>query len=394
MINRHGSGCFTEAEIISADPEWILDQLNKQGIDIYGVYRCDELRIRFSVAHIYTEQLRLACERHGDTFRVVSRFGVWNRIANAFKRPVLVAGFILLFALTCYSPTRILFISVEGNQALSETEIIMAAESCGIRFGARREQVRSEAVKNMLLDKIPQLQWAGINTYGCRAVISVSERSTAESHRSGTSGICHIIAALDGVLTQITVTKGTPLCAIGDAVTQGQVLVSGYTDCVFFLRAEQAEAEIYGNTYRNMKMISVNMQERTTESLGSKTYVSILIGKKRINLWKDSGIFTTSCDRMYKEYYLTLPGGFQLPVGFAVERIMEHRMADVSMPADPDAMEDYARNYLHSRMIAGRILREQPLFREEQEYISLDMRYECTELIGIPYYEKIGDTNE
>lgn len=35
-------------------------------------------------------------------------------------------------------------------------------------------------MKNALLSAIPELQWAGVNTYGCRAVISVRERTLPE----------------------------------------------------------------------------------------------------------------------------------------------------------------------------------------------------------------------
>ena len=41
--------------------------------------------------------------------------------------------------------------------------------------------IRSEKVKNSLLQRIPQLQWAGINTDGCVAVISVREKTAIKN---------------------------------------------------------------------------------------------------------------------------------------------------------------------------------------------------------------------
>ena len=88
-------------------------------------------------------------------------------------RPVLLAGLGILFLLAMYLPSRVLFIRVEGNMQIPDRQILAAAEECGIRFGASRREVRSEKVKNALLSSVPQLQWAGVNTAGCVATISV-----------------------------------------------------------------------------------------------------------------------------------------------------------------------------------------------------------------------------
>jgi hypothetical protein len=41
---------------------------------------------------------------------------------------------------------------------------------------------------------------------------------------------------------------------------------------------------------------------------------SILLGKKRINFYKGSGIYDGSCVKMVSQYHLTLPGDYVLPV--------------------------------------------------------------------------------
>ena len=52
----------------------------------------------------------------------------------------------------------------------------------------------------------------------------------------------------DGVLTEVSVTEGMRLCAVGDTVRQGQLLVSGYEDYGLFIRPVCASAEIYART--------------------------------------------------------------------------------------------------------------------------------------------------
>ena len=83
----------------------------------------------------------------------------------------MVIGLCLLLLLVCILPTRVLFMRVEGNESIPENLILEAAEDCGIRFGASRSAVRSEKVKNGILSRISELQWVGVNTKGCIAVI-------------------------------------------------------------------------------------------------------------------------------------------------------------------------------------------------------------------------------
>ena len=59
-------------------------------------------------------------------------------------------------------------------------KILERAEYCGVHFGAKAGSVRSEQVKNRLLFEIPELRWAGVNTTGCTAVITVAERQSGE----------------------------------------------------------------------------------------------------------------------------------------------------------------------------------------------------------------------
>ena len=118
-----------------------------------------------------------------------------------------------------------LFIEAEGNELLSGEEILAAAEECGISFGASRKYIRSEKVKNQLLSLLPELQWAGINTVGCRAVISVRERAVAENSHPK-QYVSNLVAEQDAYILSATVTEGTPMVRPGDSVVAGQTLVS------------------------------------------------------------------------------------------------------------------------------------------------------------------------
>ena len=203
-------------------------------------------------------------------------------------------------------PSRVLFVQIEGNTHVESRRILESAARCGIAFGASRREIRSEKIKNALIECIPELSWVGVNTYGCTAVISVRER-VKESDTENIHGVSSIVASCDGVIRQITVLQGNRVCSVGQAVTKGQVLISGYTDCGISIQATAAKGEVFAETSRSVTAIfpRVCMQRGEKQCIEQK--YAVIIGKKRINFSNSSGILGTSCVKMYTEKYLTLP---------------------------------------------------------------------------------------
>ena len=147
-------------------------------------------------------------------------------------------------------PGRVFFIEIEGNQQIPDRLILEVVQENGIQFGAVRRDIRSEKIKNILLEKIPQLQWVGVNTNGCVAVISVRERQFENDSQEYSFG--SIVASRDAIIQQITVLRGTQLCKVGQAVKAGEILVSAYKDYGISVKMTGAKAEIYGQTEHNL----------------------------------------------------------------------------------------------------------------------------------------------
>ena len=254
--------------------------------------------------------------------------------------------------------------------------------------------VRSEKVKNALLSSVPQLQWVGVNTSGCTAVISVRERMEEESC-SDPYEVSNLIADRDGYILSALITGGTPLVAPGDTVIQGQLLVSGYTDCGMIIRATRAEGEIVAQT--NREITAIMPAEYTFAATDSEILYqfSMILGKKRINLWKDSRISDTGCGRMYEEYFVSLPGGFQLPMAFCVDRYISYDLQQSVLP-ETDAqnqLQIFSESYLLGQMVAGRILQKQHRLTFSGGLYKLKSNYVCTETIGREQREQIGVIN-
>ncbi len=295
-----------------------------------------------------------------------------------------------LFGLMLYTPSRIFFVRVEGCDAVPALLIVEQAEKCGIHFGSSRARVRSEKVKNDLLNAIPELQWAAVNTSGCVATISIREKTTAAETKPN-HGVSSIIAVRDGIVTDCTATKGNLLCKTGQAVKAGEVLISGYTDCGLQIRATRADGEVYAQTQRQMTALLPAGLEQKGEVQKVQQKYSLLFGKKRINFYKGSGISDTSCDKMYTQYFLTLPGGFQLPVALTVETLVFYDKMTVCAEQDAvlEDMGHYCEQYLLDQMISGSIISKKRTMEASDEVYVLYEEYTCQEMIGRVKNEEI-----
>ena len=385
---------FMEVELISAEMHVALRTINEHGIALDHLLILDDLTCRFCISRKNYRELNRLSKKRGETLRICRKKGIFWLGKTMLRRPVFWCGLLIILLLTLYLPTRILFIRVEGNDTVPDRKIMEVAEVYGVFFGASRREIRSERVKNGLLSDISQLQWAGVNTTGCTAIISVRERAPQEKEEVQLQ-VSRIVAERDGYIISGTAIRGNALFQTGQTIRQGQVLISGYTDCGFCIRAVRAEGEIRALTNRDFKAV-LNGQFRVRNCCkGVKRKISLLFRKKRINLWKDSGISDATCGRMYEEYYITLPGGFSLPVALCVE---EYTVWDTSseIMSEKEArtqLEAFARSSVQKQMVAGTIRNCAERFTSDNGMLMLQGSYVCEEMIGREQPEQIGETN-
>lgn len=376
------AGTYT-VKITSAAPMDTLDAINKSGLSLSNITYVNDLCIRGEVYVSNINTLRKCVEQRNEELTVLEKNGIYWSAVRLLKRPVLIIGILLYTFLSLFLPTRILFIQVDGNTTIPDRMILEKAEGCGIVFGASRREIRSEKTKNALLSAIPQLQWAGVNTAGCIAVISVRERSTADTTED-VHNISSIVATRDGIIHEMTVTRGTAVCQVGQAVKKGQLLVSGYTDCGIFVKAEQAQAEIIAQTQRTLHCCTPSNFVKRGEIKKTQTSYAIKFGKSIINLWKNSGIIDTECVKMYDEQPLLLPGGFALPVTFIRESCVfyDHSLVQSEKTDDFGWMESTAKVYLERQIPGGSVLKSAISTILDEDVYNLYGFFSCKEMIG------------
>lgn len=369
-------------EVMTAAPEEFLTSLQSGGVQLKNVFVLNEITVRLTARKTDANAIMRYAENKGLDYRIIGTYGVKEVIRNLIQRPVLVVGVLMIFVLTLLLPTRIFFIQVRGNDRISSSKILDMANVCGIRFGASRRNVRSETVKNDLLSRMPELKWAGVNTYGCVAVITVkeSERDISETRKGGLS---HIISNREGIVTELTVSRGTALCSVGQMVSSGDILVSGITDCGRVVLQQRAEAEIFAITKRGFTAVYLEPTPKLAVTDRAENRLCVIFGKKLIKLWNYSGNFGVGYGKLYKDIYVHLPGGFRLPV--ALHTATHRRTVSGTQAVSTDQL---ASEYVRQNMIAGEVLNYNITRDASQNSCVLSCVYTCREMIGIEKVEE------
>lgn len=379
---------YLTVELTGAGVVDTINRASEKGIILYGISWTGDLSVVLRVSVNDYFLLNKLAAKQGDTLSIRSRRGLRFWAYSMVKRPLLMLALAALVWLSIWLPGRVLFINVDGNKNLTSQLILQTAEECGIFFGAKRGDVRSETVKNQLLQKLPQIQWAGVNTYGCTAVISVREDS-ARSGSNETDSPSSIIASRDGVILSITAVSGNARCSVGDAVKEGQVLISGRSEEGILCRFTRSQGEVFAQTTRECtSIIPTVFSNKVMQKAADKKY-SLLIGKKRINLSKDSGFYYAGYDKIYREYCVILPGGFALPFALAVEEYLPYEQELIEFQGVESLALDASDRYVEGQMISGEII-SRTLRREQSAGIyKLFADYLCTEMIGIERNEEL-----
>lgn len=374
-------------QITAADPAQFLSELEAVGIPVEKAVSLDELTLCIQLRRQYVRKSCLLAEKRGIGWTITGKNGLYWKLRAFARRPVLVSGLAMLLFLSIFLPTRLLFFRVEGNSSVPARQIIAGAAEYGLKFGAVRREIRSEKVKNGILKAVPELEWVGINTEGCVATISVRERKT-EPEKPVPGGVSNIVATYDGVVRGLTVTAGSALVQPGQQVVKGQILISGYTDCGLSIRAQRAKGEVYAATERNLTVLIPDTAVGTGNISSETKKITLIFGKNRINFSESSGILDTGCVKMYEENYVTLPGGFELPIGFVTERYIYCDSTKDNTSWETILAQE-AERYLRSQMIAGMILSREETISHEEGVWCLEGKYVCLEMIGREQREEI-----
>lgn len=374
---------YVRARICGAYPEWALEKLSDARIAFLEPVRQDEFTICLLLLKRDVPKAERAAQRAMCELEVESEHGFQKSFGGLFRRKVFAALLILCMVGAIVIPKFVFFYEVVGNETVPDAQIIRALKTLGVGFGTYGPNIRPQELKNKMLLLIPELQWFTVQQSGMRARIIVRERPEklpVEERRAP----MNIVAAKDGVITSVSSLEGNCLCAPGQAVKKGQVLISAYTDLEFTTRVSAALGEIYAETLTHKRVICPNTVFAKQPNGEVRRKVSLIVEEKRWNIFVSGGNFTGKCDKITKTSMLTLPGGLQIPLGLEIVEYRGYDAAETQLqPEQAEAvLQDKLATSVRQDMIAGKILDTKTQLSRQNGIYELSAAVRCEEMIA------------
>ncbi|HOV79710.1 MAG TPA: sporulation protein YqfD [Bacillota bacterium] len=205
-------------------PEKFVNMAASRGIHLWDISRVREGAILLRVRLSAVKPLRHIARRTRCRFKTRRRVGLPFYLAGLRRRKALVAGAVFFLSALYFLTSFIWFIEVEGNERLSENEIIAAAEEAGLSRGLPKWKLETGRLEAAIQEKLPLVAWAGIDVKGTRVTIEVAEKTVPRVEDRRPSDV---VSARAGLIKEVLVFEGHPVVKEGDTVLPGQVLISG-----------------------------------------------------------------------------------------------------------------------------------------------------------------------
>lgn len=382
-------------QLSGAEPQRCLNRFASERLPFWDVKLVDDYTL---TCRVYRRDLEFAARQAGRamcTCTILRHEGLRREFYGLRRRKLLLLGSLLVLAGLIVLPNFVWTVQVQGNVEIPEEQILQELETLGVHFGAWGPSIESRKIKNEMLCRLGDLRWLAVNCSGGKATVLVSERTKSEPTVSKRQ-VTNLIACRDGVVTEMSVLNGFPVCKVGQAVRKGQLLVSGYADWEYCTQATRSLGEIYAMTQRKITVrIPVTCLKKVYTGETHRT-VYLTVGRKRIKISGNSGISTPNCDKMVEEKPLALPGGYQFPLKLTVEtcRMYELEPRALEKAEAEDLLLQYAQRTMTGEMVAGTILQQDHKLRKNGETYEMTVVAGCREMIAVSEPAEFLTTNE
>jgi len=374
---------YTRVHIDGASPEWFLNELAKERIPFWNLRWIGALELEI---HIFSKDYpaaALAAEKTMCVPRQLPTATLRDTAGTLLRRKVLIVALLCSLFILFLIPSFLLFYTVSGNEHIESEQILRELEKLDIHFGSRGDQIVPKWIKDHILNMLPELQWITVVQNGCKAEVIVRERPDPPN-MNPRKGLANVIAAESGMILEQSIYAGQQMKEVGDVVSKGDLLVSGVVDLERTFAIEYARADIFAQTWKKYDVKFPGTYQKKGAVTNQTACVWLEVGKNRIKIFGNSGIYAGPCDKMITRKVLSLPGCHQLPVALLIETFSFY-LPEAGVATQAEAtkiMCDFIQHYTLERMYAGEILQTDTDVQNCGAYYSMKVRMACKEMIA------------
>ncbi len=312
-------------EVSGAGIERFLNICAKHDIELWNIRYIEAGKINCEMSVNGLRMLGKLKKHTGCRIRILKRDGIRFGFKRIHRRVGLLFGFCLVCAVIYALSSFIWTIEITGCERVSEARVMQVMNELGIRTGVRASSISPEYLRNYALLELPELSWLTVTTNGSHAVIDVRERD--EKPDIVPEDIpCDIVAGETGLVTMLRVRAGQAVVKTGKMVEEGDMLVTGFMSYLDgqYVKLVHAMADVYARVWDKVDTVMVKSTDEKRYTGEQTTRYAINIAGYRINIYFDSSISYTKCDKIVERKRLSMGDEVYLPVTLIKEKYIEY----------------------------------------------------------------------
>ena len=257
--------------------------------------------------------------RSGGKVKLVKKRGLPFLLHPLKGRWGVFCGMLFFVLLVSFMGGFIWNITVIGNQTLETSKIVDYLAQNGFKTGVRWSETDKENLEFAVMADFDRVAWISINRIGCLAQVEIRE-TTPKPEIENNNLIANVTAKKDGVIVKVTALGGWPAVQAGDAVTTGDLLISGVYEPEEYSQPQKNHfARAHGSVIaKTNSRITVNIPREQSEKIctSEKQYKTLYFFGLEIPMSIKKEEENTVCE--YQKKYLVFHD-FRLPIGIYTE---------------------------------------------------------------------------
>ena len=274
------------------------------------------------------KKLRTYSSQAGFSLVCKERRGLVALFARYRGRYGLLLGGILGALLVFFSSRVVWDVRISGNEAIPSGEIEALLEANGLFAGARLQDLHAGELENRVLLATDRIAWLSVNLSGTVAYVQVMESVSPPAAERVSPA--NLVAARGGQIELLALYRGKSVVKIGQAVREGELLVSGLVDTQSGgFRYTRAAGEVLARTHREIRVEIpfVATEEKTLKEQLSE--ISLQFFHLRVKIYKRTGKEEGNCAIIEVRKGLDAAGLNDLPVFLTLSRVCEREITEV-----------------------------------------------------------------
>ena len=270
--------------------------------------------------------LRPVAKKSGCRIRIESKRGLPFTFNKYRRRKAFAAG-AACFAIILYILSSFVWaVEISGNEKIDANLVSEKLAELGVKPGVIKFGINTDKVVNDMMLGIEDLSWMSITVKGTKVKVHLAERRVPPLLVDKNEP-CDIIAAKDGVISEMIVKDGQEAVKEGDTVKAGQLLISGRVKIrneVEKVRLVRAIGSVKARTwYEQDCPVETELLEKERTGL-YKDQLSLVLFNKRINLFHGEVKFD-NYDKIELKKRLALGEDYVLPFEYVIDQYYENR---------------------------------------------------------------------